>query len=151
MEDFLIRDALAVELADALGLQCGVTRYVYHTVPLALYCWLRHPDNFRLAVEEVIDLGGDTDSTAAVVGAISGATVGANGIPQEWIDGLLEWPRSVTWMRSLSLRLVNQFADSESPGSLGPMPLFWSGLIPRNLMFLLIVLLHGFRRLLPPY
>jgi hypothetical protein len=29
--------------------------------------------------------------------------------------------------------------------------LFWPGLIPRNLFFLAIVFLHGFRRLLPPY
>jgi hypothetical protein len=30
-------------------------------------------------------------------------------------------------------------------------PYFWPGLLPRNLLFLLVVLLHGFRRLLPPY
>jgi hypothetical protein len=102
-------------------------------------------------VEEVIDLGGDTDSTAAIVGGIAGATTGATGIPQEWISGLLEWPRAVTWMRSLALRLANQFAATESHSSPGPMPLFWPGLIPRNFMFLLVVLLHGFRRLLPPY
>ena len=46
MEDHLKRDAPAVDLADALGLQRGVTGYVYHTVPLALYCWLRHPNDF---------------------------------------------------------------------------------------------------------
>jgi hypothetical protein len=32
-----------------------------------------------------------------------------------------------------------------------PLFLFWPGVIPRNMLFLLIVLLHGFRRLLPPY
>jgi ADP-ribosylglycohydrolase len=29
--------------------------------------------------------------------------------------------------------------------------LFWPGVLPRNLLFLTIVLGHGFRRLLPPY
>jgi ADP-ribosyl-[dinitrogen reductase] hydrolase len=140
-----------VEFADALGLQGGVTGYVYHTVPLALFCWLRHPGCFREAVEEVIDLGGDTDSTAAIVGGLSGATIGVNGIPPEWIHGLREWPRSALWMRKLALRLANQFGGNESADSPGPLPLIWPGLIPRNLMFLLIVLLHGFRRLLPPY
>lgn len=38
MEDYLKRNAPAAELADALGLQRGVTGYVYHTVPLAVYC-----------------------------------------------------------------------------------------------------------------
>ena len=151
MEDHFKRNASAMDLADALGLQRGVTGYVYHTVPLAIYCWLRHPDNFRLAVEEVIELGGDTDSTAAIVGGIVGATTGANAIPQEWIDGILEWPRSVAWMRALAIRLAKEFSPEASPGSQGSLPLFWPGLIPRNMVFLLIVLLHGFRRLLPPY
>lgn len=151
MEDHLKRDAPAVDLADALGLQRGVTGYIYHTVPLALYCWLQHPENFRRAVEEVIDLGGDTDSTAAIVGGMAGATTGASGIPEEWIGGILEWPRSVTWMRALALRLANQFSTEGTGTPQKPQTLFWPGLIPRNLMFLLIVLLHGFRRLLPPY
>jgi ADP-ribosyl-[dinitrogen reductase] hydrolase len=151
MEDHLKRDATAVEFADALGLQRGVTGYIYHSVPVALYCWLRHPGNYRLAIEEVIDLGGDTDSTAAIVGGIAGATVGAGGIPEEWIGGIWEWPRSVAWIRALALRLANQFSTEGNGTTQKPQPLFWPGRIPRNLMFLLIVLLHGFRRLLPPY
>lgn len=39
--EHLRRRAPAVELADALGLRWGVTGYVYHTVPVALYGWLR--------------------------------------------------------------------------------------------------------------
>lgn len=34
---------------------------------------------------------------------------------------------------------------------MAPVPLFWPGLLLRNLIFLVIVLAHGFRRLLPPY
>ena len=33
----------------------------------------------------------------------------------------------------------------------GPVPLFWPGVIPRNLFFLAAVLAHRFRRGLPPY
>jgi ADP-ribosylglycohydrolase len=147
----LQRQAPAAELADALGLQRGVSGYIYHTVPMALYCWLRHPGDFRQAVEEVIALGGDADSTGAVVGAIAGATVGAAGIPEPWLRGLWEWPRSVAWMRALAERLQAQFrAEGESAGR-GPLPLFWPGLLPRNLLFLGVVLAHVFRRLLPPY
>jgi hypothetical protein len=99
----------------------------------------------------VIDLGGDADSTGAVVGGIVGATVGAGGIPQEWLDGLFEWPRSVHWMQQLAERLSGQFPSSSSTAIPGPLPLFWPSLLPRNLFFLLIVLLSIFRRLLPPY
>ncbi len=141
--EHLQRDAAAAVLADALGLERGVTGYVYHTVPLALYCWLRHPGDFRAAVEEVIDLGGDTDSTGAVVGGIAGATVGAAGIPADWLDGLLEWPRSVVWMRRLAERLAN-------PPDLRPLPFFWPGLLPRNALFLSVVFMHVLRRWLPP-
>jgi ADP-ribosyl-[dinitrogen reductase] hydrolase len=151
LEDHLGRCAPAVELANALGIRRGVSGYVYHTVPLALYCWLRHPGDFRQAVEEVIALGGDADSTGATVGGIAGATLGAGGIPAEWLDGLLEWPRSVTWMHRLAERLVQQFQAGGSPVRQGPLPLFWPGLVPRNLFFLSVVLAHGFRRLLPPY
>lgn len=140
----LERGASAAEYADALGLARGVTGYIYHSVPIALYSWLRHPGNFRDALEEVIELGGDTDSTGAIVGGITGATVGAAGIPADWLSGLLEWPRSVAWMRRLAARL----ADTATPG---PLPLFWPGLLPRNGLFLWAVLLHVLRRMLPPY
>jgi hypothetical protein len=36
-------------------------------------------------------------------------------------------------------------------GRPGPLPLFWPGILPRNALFTAVVLLHGLRRLLPPY
>jgi ADP-ribosyl-[dinitrogen reductase] hydrolase len=151
LEDHLRRDAPAAELANALGLQRGISGYVYHTVSLALYCWLRHRGHFRRAIEEVIALGGDADSTGAVVGGLAGAALGAGGIPAEWLDGLLEWPRSVAWMRRLAEHLTQQFPTAGSPARQRPLHLFWPGVLPRNLLFLSVVLGHGFRRLLPPY
>jgi ADP-ribosylglycohydrolase len=145
---YLERGAPAEELADAMGLERGVSGYAYHTVPLALYCWLRNPGGFRAAVEEVIDLGGDTDSTGAIVGGIAGATVGAGGIPAEWLHGLFEWPRSVAWMRRLADRLA---LSGGTDVDRRPLPCCWPGLVPRNALFLSVVLLHVLRRLLPPY
>lgn len=149
--EHLRREAPADELANALGLRRGVSGYIYHTVPVALYCWLRHPGDFRQAVEEGIALGGDTDTTGALVGALVGATVGASGIPGEWLEGLWEWPRSVAWMRQLAERLAERFGPRGSRASPGPLPLCWPCLIPRNLVFLGVVLAHAVRRLLPPY
>jgi ADP-ribosylglycohydrolase len=141
----------AVELADSLRLHRGVSGYVYHTVPMALYCWLRHPGDFRHAVEEVIALGGDADSTGAIVGGMVGATTGAAGIPEEWLRGLFEWPRSVKWMRALADRLAERFPGHEPAVEQEPLRLFWPAILPRNLLFLTTVLIHGLRRLLPPY
>jgi ADP-ribosylglycohydrolase len=152
MEEHLARDAPAAELAADLKLGRGVTGYVYHTVPLALYGWLRRPADFRGAVEEVIALGGDTDTTGAITGALAGATAGAAAIPHEWLGGLLEWPRSVAWMRTLAGRLAEQYPGrGEAAGRPGPLPLFWPGLLARNALFFALVLLHALRRLLPPY
>src|SRR5262249_5092739 len=132
----LLQNAPAAALANALGLQRGVTGFINHTAPVALYCWLRHPTDFRAAVEEVILLGGDSDTTGAIVGALAGATVGASGIPDEWLRGLIEWPRSVKWMRKLAARLALQFGGEPEMPSAGPLRLFWPALLPRSVFFL---------------
>jgi ADP-ribosylglycohydrolase len=130
------------------GLQHGVSGYINHTVPAALFCWLRWPRDYRRAVEAVVLAGGDTDSTGAIVGALVGAAVGVEGIPREWLDGLCEWPRSVRWMRRLAHRLAVAKAGKSAAR---PLPLFWPGLLLRNVFFLIVVLIHGVRRILPPY
>lgn len=139
----LARAADVAEYAASIGVGDGVSGYINHTVPVALYCWLRWPYDFRCAVEAAVLLGGDTDSVAAIVGGLVGATAGDAAIPREWLDGLVEWPRSVAWMRRLAARLAERAG--------GPQRLFWPALPARNALFLLVVLLHGFRRLLPPY
>lgn len=137
-------DSFAIEL----GLEKAVTGYVYHTVPIALHVWLCHPTDYRSAVLEAVRCGGDTDTVAAIVGGIVGARVGRGGIPQEWLDGLWEWPRSIRWMEKLGQRLAKATSEGTTQRSL-PLPLM--GLVLRNLFFLLVVLAHGLRRLLPPY
>jgi ADP-ribosyl-[dinitrogen reductase] hydrolase len=151
LEEHWNSGATPAEWADALGLRRGVSGYVHHTVPVALDCWLRWPGEFRRAVEEVIALGDDTDTTGAITGALCGATAGAGAIPAEWLAGLAEWPLSVRWMRALAERLAEQFPHEGEGRRRRPPRLFWPALLPRNLLFLLLVLGHGFRRLLPPY
>lgn len=147
----LSRGGTADELAGKLGFGKGVSGYILHTVPAAIFCWLKHRGNFRDAVEEVILMGGDTDTTGAITGALAGATVGAKGIPAEWIDGIWEWPRSVAWIRKLARQLTIQMEHPFNKRKECDVRLFGLGIIPRNLLFLAIVLLHGLRRLLPPY
>jgi ADP-ribosyl-[dinitrogen reductase] hydrolase len=148
--EYLACGAPAAELADALGAGRGVTGFMLHTVPAALFCWLASPGDIRRCVEEVIRLGGDADSTGAIVGALAGATAGAGAIPESWLSGIVEWPRSIAWMRRLADRLADRLLEDQ-PSSGGPLPLFWPALPVRNLFFLVVALTHGFRRLLPPY
>jgi ADP-ribosylglycohydrolase len=132
--------------AGDLGLGRGVTGFVNDTVPVVLHAWFRHPHDFRAAIRAVIACGGDTDTTAAILGGIVGSHVGKAGIPNEWLAGLWEWPRTTAWIEGLA----QQLADTPS-GKRPPPSLLFPAVLLRNGFFLLIVLGHGFRRLLPPY
>lgn len=142
------------EFARDMGYSQGVSGYMLHTVPAALYCWLSHPDDVEKAIEEIILLGGDADSTGAIVGALVGATAGASAIPASWLDGIKDWPRSVTWMKRLGEQLAMVFETGKplpTNDSPGPLSLFWPAIPLRNMLFLAVALGHGFRRMLPPY
>lgn len=57
----------------------GTKADVRETVPAALYCFLKF-DNYHDAVVAAIKAGGDTDTTAAIVGALFGAKDGIKGM-----------------------------------------------------------------------
>ncbi|MCJ8501357.1 ADP-ribosylglycohydrolase family protein [Desulfatitalea alkaliphila] len=54
-------------------------------VALALYCFLRHPEDYRAVVTLGANTNGDSDSIACIAGAISGAYLGVSAIPPDWI------------------------------------------------------------------
>lgn len=141
VEDALAADHTPHQLASTLGLQRGVTGYVHHTVPICLHAWLRSPYDFARVVEDVVELGGDADTTGAIAGALAGATVGATNLPARWL-AISDWPRSVTWIRALGERVATRGA---------PLRLWWPAILLRNAVFTAIVLATGVRRLFPPY
>lgn len=47
---------------------------------------------FRVAVEEAVRVGGDTDTIAAITGALMGAAVGLEAIPTRWVHLVHGWP-----------------------------------------------------------
>jgi ADP-ribosyl-[dinitrogen reductase] hydrolase len=56
-------------------------------IPACLYLLLA-TDSFEEAVTEVVNLGGDTDTAGAILGAMAGAYYGVDAIPQRWLGGL---------------------------------------------------------------
>ena len=144
----LSAEMTVTQFAVELGLKNGVTGYIYHTAPVAIYAWLRHYGDFRGTVEAVLNCGGDTDTSGAIAGALAGATTGPTGIPEPWLAGIRDWPLSVDVLRQTAECLARQ---KEEKKTLGPVTYCRPGILPRNLFFLTIVLAHGFRRLLPPY
>ena len=138
----------AATFADSLGLSKGISGYIYHTVPVVLQVWLRRPKDYWDAIAEIVSLGGDTDTTAAILGALIGTTVSKVGIPSDWLRDLIAYPRSIVWMEAIAQRLARVCCQGQ-PQS--PIPLPVLPLLLRNLVFVFVVLFHGFRRLLPPY
>ena len=55
-------------------------------VALALYCFLRYPDSYEKCVLRAANTNGDSDSIACIAGAISGAYLGVNAIPANWVE-----------------------------------------------------------------
>ncbi len=148
--DHLRRGDNVSNFAASLGLERGVSGYINHTVPVVIFCWLRHLGDFRATVESAILLGGDADSTGAIAGALAGASAGRSAIPGEWLSGLWEWPRTVSYMDRLAHALAS-FSANVPRTSTRPPRWFWLGVLARNLVMFLLVLAHGFRRLGPPY
>jgi ADP-ribosylglycohydrolase len=133
---------------DAIDAFVRAATPITHTVPVVTYAWWRHYGDFRSTLEAVLDCGGDTDTTGAIAGALAGATVGENGIPNSWLTGIVDWPRSVGLLHRVAERLAQQRQTGQP---LEPVSYFWPAVLPRNLLFLAVVLAHGFRRLAPPY
>ena len=61
--------------------------YCEHTLEAALWCFL-NTGSYAGCVLKAVNLGGDTDTTAAVAGAIAGVYYGFGAIPPEWVGQL---------------------------------------------------------------
>ena len=59
--------------------------YVIDTLEASLWCLL-NTSSYAEAVLQAVNLGGDTDTTAAVTGGLAGIYYGVENIPTEWIE-----------------------------------------------------------------
>jgi ADP-ribosylglycohydrolase len=56
------------------------------TVPFAIWCAAHHLNSFEDALWKTVEGLGDMDTTCAMVGSIVAPAVGADNLPQEWIN-----------------------------------------------------------------
>ncbi len=61
--------------------------FVLHTLEASIWCLL-NTNSYEEAVLAAVNLGEDTDTTAAVVGGLAGIVYGYDNIPGDWIEGL---------------------------------------------------------------
>ena len=66
----------------------GISALVTPSVVWSLYAFLRTPDDYWATVCTAIGVGGDTDTMAAIAGAISGARLGPRALPAELVERL---------------------------------------------------------------
>ncbi|MFL5402284.1 MAG: ADP-ribosylglycohydrolase family protein [Gemmatimonadales bacterium] len=64
----------------------GISAFVTPSVLWSLYAFLRSPDDYWETICTAIEVGGDTDTMAAMAGAISGARLGPEGLPRTLVD-----------------------------------------------------------------
>lgn len=88
----LVAGATPREVASGCGVSVGKScseilsgGYVLYTFEAALWC-LANTRSYAECVLAAVNLGDDTDTTAAVAGALAGIVYGEDGIPAEWLS-----------------------------------------------------------------
>jgi poly(ADP-ribose) glycohydrolase ARH3 len=107
-----------VEKGIAAGTSCGEMAVKLGTgieadssVPLALYCFLRHHDSFERVIHEAVFAGGDTDTIAGMAGSIAGAFLGSQAIPSRWIGAIRDEEYAANTIVSIADRLFARFGE----------------------------------------
>ena len=72
--------------------------YVLHSLEAAVWCLL-HTDRFRDCLLRAVNLGDDTDTTAAIAGGLAGLYYHYEAMPAEWLDAI----QKRDWIENLCL------------------------------------------------
>ena len=88
LSDRLERALQSSMLTDPVKLRqtTGTSCFCLESIPFVIATFLRWPTDFRQGVLEAVNAGGDTDSNAAMVGALIGLNSGLEAIPREWLE-----------------------------------------------------------------
>ena len=93
----------------------GISAFVIPSVCWSLYSFLRSPDDYWETVCTAIAVGGDTDTMAAMAGAISGARLGLNALPPDLRSRLTD---RGSWGAEALLALARSCATIANGGGL---------------------------------
>jgi ADP-ribosylglycohydrolase len=96
--DLLIEPAWKV--AQVYGLSCAIN----FVLPAAYHLAARFPTDFESAVLHALNGGGQNMSRACLTGALVGAQTGLTGIPQRFVDGLVDGEEIVELARAVTER-----------------------------------------------
>jgi poly(ADP-ribose) glycohydrolase ARH3 len=86
--------------------QLGNRIEALHSVPTAIASFALTPESFEDTIAHVILLGGDTDTLAAMAGALSGAYVGVSRLPPRLMNLLESSPKGRIYLGQLAEKLL---------------------------------------------
>ncbi|NDV67034.1 ADP-ribosylglycohydrolase family protein [Bacteroides sp. 224] len=68
--------------------EIALSGYIVHSLEAALWCIFKE-DTLEKTILRAVNLGNDTDTTAAIAGGLAGLLYGFDAIPQKWINQLV--------------------------------------------------------------
>ncbi|MCM8525382.1 MAG: ADP-ribosylglycohydrolase family protein [Lentisphaeraceae bacterium] len=83
------------------GWEKGISGYCLHTFCVAVYAVIYFKNDIEKIIHWTILCGGDTDSVAAVAGALAAASPDCQ-LPEHLINKISDWPFSVKYMQTIS-------------------------------------------------
>jgi poly(ADP-ribose) glycohydrolase ARH3 len=105
----LVRLLIAEDVPpDKAARRIGRTVAVHESMPFAVYSFLRHVLSFEDCLFCAIMNGGDRDTLGAMAGAISGAYLGIDSVPQYWRQKL----ENLSYIKKLASVLADMSSSS---------------------------------------
>jgi poly(ADP-ribose) glycohydrolase ARH3 len=71
-------------------------------------------ESYAQVIHDAVFIGGDTDTIACMAGAISGAFIGRNAIPTQWVNAVREERYSVSAIEKLADQLLAKYVGQGS-------------------------------------
>lgn len=86
-----LQTTTALHVAQQVGNGSAIS--AQDTVPLVVWSAYMHLDNYEQSLWQTASVGGDVDTTCAMVGGIVACMVGLEGVPQQWRESREKLPQ----------------------------------------------------------
>jgi ADP-ribosylglycohydrolase len=83
-----LEEALNLTSPEAALAHIGEGWVAEEAVMMALYCFLKSPDDFLATIRRGANTQGDSDTIACIAGGLSGAYLGLKALPRDWVNRL---------------------------------------------------------------
>jgi poly(ADP-ribose) glycohydrolase ARH3 len=102
-----LKTAIKLKRGDSIAV-LGSTLQAHQSVGTAIAAFAATPGDYPFAVGRVIGLGDDTDTLAAMTGALCGAFGGIGAVPAALVEKLEEQGKGGKYVRELAERLYTK-------------------------------------------